>query len=124
MNKILVVFMILIASCSTPALTGTAPAVDLSEFSISAVGPFEAGVNEISVTNAGEFGHTLVIADMSGVVIDATPVIPGGETLLFTVDLEPGSYEFSCRIVVQTDDGTLVDHYHEGMTTTVNVDNA
>ena len=124
MNKALVVFLILAASCSTPTPAGTGPVVDLREFSISAVGPFESGVNEISVTNDGEFGHTLVIADMSGAVVDATPVIAGAETLVFTVDLEPGSYEFSCRIVVQTDDGTLVDHYHEGMTTTVSVDNA
>lgn len=124
MNKTLVVLVILAASCSTPAPTGADPAVDLREFSISAEGPFEAGVNEIFVTNAGEFGHTLVIADMSGAVVDATPVIAGGETLLFAVDLEPGSYEFSCRIVVQVDDGTLVDHYHEGMTTTVKVGNA
>ncbi len=116
--------MILAASCSTAATAGVGPAVDLREFSINAVGPFESGVNEISVTNAGEFGHTLVIADTSGTVVDATPVIEGGETLLFTVDLEPGTYEFSCRIVVQVDDGTLVDHYHEGMTTTVTVGNA
>ncbi len=124
MIRTLVVFLVLAASCSTPAPAGTGPTVDLQEFSISAEGPFESGVNEILVTNAGEFGHTLVIADMSGAVVDATPVIGGGETLVFTVDLEPGSYEFSCRIVVQVDDGTLVDHYHEGMTTTVNVGDA
>ncbi len=124
MRKALVTFMILTASCGAPASAETGPAVDLREFSISAEGPFESGVNQISVTNAGEFGHTLVIADRSGVVVDATPLIAGGETLLFVVYLEPGTYEFSCRIVVQVDDGTLVDHYHEGMTTTVKVGNA
>ena len=124
MNRALVVVVLLAASCTTPAPNGSSPAVDLHEFSIVAEGPFDSGINEISVTNTGEFGHTLVIADMSGVVVDATPVIAGGETLLFTVDLGPGSYEFSCRIVVQTDDGTLVDHYHEGMTTTVRVGSA
>jgi uncharacterized cupredoxin-like copper-binding protein len=124
MKKALFVLMFLTVSCGASAAAQTGPTVDLQEFSISAEGPFETGANEISITNAGEFGHTLVIADMSGAVVDATPVIDPGETLHFVVDLEPGSYEFSCRIVVQVDDGTLVDHYHEGMTTVVNVGDA
>lgn len=124
MNKAFVVLMILTASCGTSASAETGPAVDLREFSISAQGPFASGANEITVTNAGEFGHTLVVADMSGAVVDATPVIAAGETRQFVVDLEPGKYEFSCRIVVQIDDGTLVDHYHEGMTTIVRVGDA
>lgn len=124
MKKALVVLMILAASCGASASAETGPAIDLREFSISAQGPFASGANQITVTNAGEFGHTLVIADTSGAVVDATPVIGPGETLQFVVDLKPGRYEFSCRIVVQVDDGSLVDHYHEGMTTTVNVGDA
>lgn len=95
--------------------------VDMQEFTVAASGVFVSGTNEITVANSGEFGHTLVISDATGQVIDATPVIGPGETYDMTADLATGEYELSCRIVIQTDDGRLVDHYHEGMLTTISV---
>lgn len=119
MTRWVLLLVLLVASCAAPTSGEGAPAVDLREFSVNARGGFGSGLNEITVHNQGEFGHTLVIADETGAVVDATGVIPAGESSVFSVSLEPGTYEFSCRIVVQTEDGTLVDHYHEGMTTTV-----
>ena len=70
--------------------------------------------------NSGEIGHTLVVADADGNVIDATDLISSGEEIEFTLDLPPGNYEFSCRIVAQVE-GVLFDHYQDGMFTEVRV---
>lgn len=73
------------------------------------------------VENYGEFSHTLVVSDASGTVVGATDLIgPEAETVL-TVELLPGSYTFTCRIVKGLDDGTFVDHYQEGMSASVDV---
>ncbi|MDX1450817.1 MAG: hypothetical protein R3246_17335, partial [Acidimicrobiia bacterium] len=37
------------------------------------------------------------------------------------VDLAQGTYVVSCRIVVQTPDGELVDHYELGMVSSISV---
>ena len=124
MTRWVLLVVLLVASCAAPTPGEGAPVVHLHEFSVDATGAFRSGLNDIAVHNQGEFGHTLVIADKTGAVVDATGVIPAGESSVFSVNLEPGTYEFSCRIVVQTGDGTLVDHYHEGMTTTVEVGDA
>ena len=119
--KRLAFLFILISACNTAPATGSGPAVALSEFAVDASGLFSVGPNDVAVTNDGEFGHTFVVSDATGRVVDATNVIGPGEQTNAVIDLEPGEYEFSCRIVVQTGDGTLVDHYHEGMVTTVEV---
>lgn len=119
MTKWFILTLILIGACGgTPSVQGS-PTVELNEFSITADGVFEAGHNEITVHNEGNFSHTVVIADKNGTVIDVTGLIAAGESSVFSVDLDPGTYELSCRIVVQTDDGKLIDHYHEGMKTTI-----
>lgn len=120
MKKLLVLAAIL-SACGSTASPAGAPSVELSEGFVIAAGDFSPGVNEFSITNTGEFGHTLVIANQSGNVLDATDVIGPNESLDFSVDLPPGLYEFSCRIVAQIGDGTLVDHYQEGMHTQVEV---
>ena len=107
--------------CSAAAATDGPPAVDLDEFSVAASGAFAPGRNDLSLTNSGEFGHTVVVADATGRVIGATDVIPPGERQGFSLDLAAGTYEISCRIVVATEDGTLVDHYEEGMVTRIDV---
>ena len=121
MKRVLVGLATLARACSaSPTATGP-PGLVLSEFAVEASGVFAPGVSDVIVRNQGEFGHTVVVADSSGKVITASAVVPPGEELLVTVDLAPGSYEFSCRIVVQTGEGDLVDHYEEGMDAHVEV---
>lgn len=96
--------------------------VSLGEFWVTpATRVLEAGTVELAVGNDGEFSHTLVVSDASGTVIAATDLIrPETETTL-TLSLQPGTYMFTCRIVKALDDGTLVDHYQEGMAASVEV---
>jgi hypothetical protein len=32
-----------------------------------------------------------------------------------SVDLQPGAYQVSCRLVGQDGDGNIIDHYENGM---------
>ena len=113
--------LLLLGACRSATPAQGSPTVDLTEFSIMALGTFDAGPNEITVHNEVEFGHTLVIVDNDGTVIDVTGVIAPGESSVYSVDLKPGTYELSCRIVIQTGEGQLIDHYQEGMLTAVEV---
>lgn len=108
-----------ITGCTAAGASVGPPRVDLGEFGVEASVSFTAGSDSITVANAGEFGHTLVVADESGRVVDASRLVAPGEEITFDVELTPGTYDFTCRIVVQTGDGRLVDHYAEGMRTTV-----
>ena len=119
MRKLLIASLLL-AACGSAAATGP-PSVDLTEGQLTATGLFVAGPNEIHIGNSGEFGHTLVISDADGAVIGATTVIGSGDTATLTVDLPAGAYEFTCRIVSQREDGSIVDHYQEGMVDTVEI---
>ena len=123
MKRLVAIASLAIAGCTAAGASVGPPRVDLGEFSVEASGSFTAGSNSITVANAGEFGHTLVVADESGRVVDASPLVAPGEAITFDVELAPGTYDFTCRIVVQTGDGRLVDHYAEGMETTVVVGN-
>ena len=97
-------------------------AVELGEFWVTPdIRVLQAGAVEIAVENYGEFPHTLVVSDASGTVIAATDLInPEAETVL-TVSLEPGVYMFTCRIVKGLDDGTVIDHYQQGMAASIEV---
>jgi small subunit ribosomal protein S19 len=68
----------------------------------------------------GEFSLTRV-TDSSGGVVAATPLVQPGETAALEVDLAPGRYSFTCRIVAEDPDGNIVDHYEAGMNTLVDV---
>ncbi|HWB89926.1 MAG TPA: hypothetical protein VG872_12070 [Acidimicrobiia bacterium] len=94
---------------------------DLIEFSITGPERLDAGPATLTVNNAGEFSHTLVVTNSADDVIAATPLIPGGTSVELDVDLAPGNYWFTCRIVAQDDEGNLSDHYLKGMATTVEV---
>ena len=96
--------------------------VELAEFYVTSEhDTLKAGTVELTVENYGEFTHTLVVSDATGAVIAATDLIePDAETVL-TIDVEPGAYTFTCRIVKGLDDGTVVDHYERGMVSTVEV---
>lgn len=112
---------LLIVSCAPGAAVDAPPEVLLDEFSVVAKGAFEQGANVITVRNHGEFAHTVVFVGTEGDFLESSPLVAPGEDLTFEVDLPAGSYEISCRIVVGLDDGTLVDHYQEGMVLSLSV---
>ena len=114
--------LLVLASGACSAQGSSASAVELGEFWVTPdTRVFQAGAVEIAVENYGEFPHTLVVSDASGTVIAATDLIdPEAETVL-TVNLEPGAYMFTCRIVKGFDDGTVIDHYQEGMAASIEV---
>ena len=115
-----VLLLSLMGGCSTQGVSNTE--VEIGEFWISPEDRvLRAGVVDLLVENYGEFPHTLVVSDASGTVIGATDLIGAEATTVLTVDLLPGSYTFTCRIVKGLDDGTFVDHFQEGMTASVKV---
>jgi uncharacterized cupredoxin-like copper-binding protein len=116
----LVTFALVVALCGCDGATA-GDGFELTEFSIGGPGSLDAGVNTIAVTNDGKYTHTLVITDASGQVVAATSLIEAGETASLDVDLVPGEYSFTCRIVAEGPDGNIVDHYEEGMSSLVDV---
>lgn len=112
--------VVLGAACGGADASGEA-VVRLDEFSVDVAGSIEAGSSELVVRNGGEFGHTLVIADDTGQVVAATDLIPAGAETVVSADLAAGRYQFSCRIVVQTPDGSISDHFEQGMVANVEV---
>ncbi len=74
------------------------------------------------VFNEGEFPHTLVVAHDNGEVIFASDVVKPGEEIDVNLRLTPDTYQLTCRIVVQLEDGSLIDHYQNGMGETIVVD--
>jgi hypothetical protein len=116
----LVLLIALLGACGGQGVAHTE--VEIGEFWVSPGDRLlRAGTVELLVENHGEFSHTLVVSDASGTVISATDLIGSEATTALTVDLLPGSYTFTCRIVKGLDDGTFVDHFQEGMTASVNV---
>lgn len=95
--------------------------IDLDEYSIdSSSGVLLEGPVTMSLANVGERPHTIVVSTLDGTVVAASGVVPAGETGEFIARLQPGVYEFTCRIVAEFD-GELVDHYELGMVTRVEV---
>ena len=119
-STLLSLLLLSVGACSGPGATTSA--VELGEFWVDPdVRVLQAGAVEIAVENYGEFPHTLVVSDASGTVIAATDLInPEAETVL-TVNMEPGVYMFTCRIVKGLDDGTVIDHYQQGMAASIEV---
>ena len=111
--------LLLSAVACSPQATSAA-SVGLGEFWVTPDHRvLEAGAVELAVENHGEFAHTLVVSDASGTVIAATDLIaPGGGTLL-KLAIQPGAYMLTCRIVKGLEDGTVVDHYQNGMAVSV-----
>ena len=109
-----------VASCQ--GATGSSAEVHLTEFEIDpSLSSLEAGSVALEVVNAGEYGHTLVITDAGGHVLSAGEVIGSGESSTMSIDLVPGDYYFTCRIVAQDDEGNVIDHYEMGMSADVTV---
>ena len=78
----------------------------LSEFDLQMQPSLASIATSLEIQNDGEFGHTVVVADGSGRIVAATALIGSGETGELPVDLAPGRYEFTCRIVFQSEDGS------------------
>ena len=113
MRRALALLVALTATaCSSAQATG---AVVLDEFSIDLPVLSAADDVVLHVRNDGQFPHTLVIADELGRVLVASDPIEPGERTSIPVDLDAGTYQFSCRIVVGTPDGGISDHFELGM---------
>jgi hypothetical protein len=110
-----------LAGCSEPVSeSGT---VVLDEYTIDLSGSvFTGDAVSLAVENAGEFAHTLVVTRRDGSAVAATATVPPGSTAELVLDLEPGKYQVSCRIVVQLADGTIIDHYEQGMVASLRVE--
>ena len=113
--------------CFVLTLTACLPAssvdssVTLREFEVEVAERLRPGTLTLQVANEGEFAHTLVVSTVEGTVVGSTAVLPPGATASLRLDLEPGKYQLTCRIVVEIPDGSIVDHYAEGMAATVTV---
>lgn len=110
----------LVVACGGPAATAS-PAVVLAEYTVDAPGRWSAGGVSLSVKNDGEVPHTLVITDEIGLPVAASELVAPGDTIDLDLDLSPGRYVVSCRIVVSRPDGTLSDHFAAGMSRSVDV---
>ena len=106
-----------LVAVTTGCDTSSAPAayVELKEFSISGPQRLSSSTDTIAVSNSGEFTHTLVITDADGEVAAATGLIQPGETTYLGLDLTPGEYVFTCRMIAQDSEGNIIDHYEAGM---------
>ena len=117
----LVVTLTLIVACGdTPPIS--ADRVELDEFTIETSGTaWRTGQVDLEVVNVGERTHTLIVTTEGGDVVASTGLIDAGHTDRLDVDLEPGSYQLTCRIVVEGSDGQIFDHFEQGMRETVTV---
>lgn len=118
--KILLAIGIAVAlvSCTGNAASDT---FELVEFAVDGPAHLDSSIDSVLVTNSGAFPHTLVVTDSNGGAVTATPLLHPGESVALDLDLEPGTYSFTCRIVFQTDDGELIDHFERGMASTIEV---
>ena len=120
--KRLIIIALLIATGCTSSAPATSAVVTLTEFAIgTSAAALVPGSVDLTVENAGEFGHTLVVTNELGEVVAATQLIGPGDSTTLSVDLDTGRFEFTCRIVFESSDGALVDHFEEGMRTGVTV---
>lgn len=115
---LLLALLITLAGCTASA---TGQTFDLVEWDIAGPGRLSADTGSVHVTNSGTVPHTLVVTDASGQVVAATDLVSPGESVDLDIDLEPGRYSFTCRIVAQSPEGEIVDHYESGMNTMVDV---
>lgn len=117
MKRLSAALLLTVIGCASAATAQ--PEVSLTEFAISADQRLAAGELSLRVVNDGGFSHTLVVSTLDGTVITSTDVLDPGQRAILDLNLEPGRYMFSCRIVVQTSGGDIIDHYARGMAATV-----
>jgi hypothetical protein len=108
-----------IAACSESRGASTID-VELEEWAIDvSADRYLAGPVQLQIHNSGEFPHTLVAEAPDGAVLAATEVIDPGESTTVDLNLTDADYRFTCRIVTSLEDGTVVDHFAEGMIQTI-----
>ena len=118
---ILIATALALAACSGSAAGGSE--FVLTEYDIDVPSAaFQAGTVALPIINAGEFGHTLVVTAEDGRAIAASETIAAEGAAELVLELAPGTYQVSCRIVVQLSDGTIVDHYQAGMVASFEVE--
>lgn len=105
----------LVALSGCDQTTEVSATVELVEFSISGPQSLSSDASRLEINNVGEYTHTLVITDADGEVAAATGLVQPGETTFLDLDLEPGQYVFTCRMIAQNDAGDLIDHFESGM---------
>lgn len=110
----------LLAGCAAGA-PPTAPAVVVDEYTVHTPGRWPTGRTTVSVVNEGEVPHTVVVTDGEGRPVAVTDLVAPGEETDLVVDLSPGRYVVSCRIVVRLADGTVMDHLEAGMSRPVEI---
>lgn len=110
--------LVVLGGCSPSPTTDS---FDLAEWHVEGPGQLDSGETSLMVTNSGSFQHTLVVTDSAGDVVAATDLIEPGESTELSLDLEPGRYSFTCRIVGQSPEGEIVDHFEAGMNQAVSV---
>ncbi len=111
--------LVSLASCSGSTATGSG--IELAEWRIDGPSEMPADTRSVDVSNSGSLPHTLVVTDTEGNVMTATDLIAPGDSTELALDLEPGTYSFTCRIVAQDPEGKIVDHFEAGMNATVSV---
>lgn len=115
MRRLAVALLVLVAACQG-GVAATEADVQLTEFSITSTAEtFGAGEVDLQVRNAGAFRHSLVVTDSDGQVVSAGDVMSPDSSSTLSLDLAPGEYQLTCRIIGQSDDGEVIDHYAEGM---------
>ena len=122
MRRGVVLAVLLVSGCGAAAPAATSTGVVLTEGAIT-VGHSDlaSGRVRLEIENSGQYDHTLVITTDAGVVIAATGLITAGDATALVVELSPGGYQFSCRIVATGEDGAVLDHYQLGMKADVRV---
>lgn len=114
-----ILFGLVVGACSDAASSDVG--VSLYEWGIDVTSTqLEAGVVTVTMENTGEFPHTLIVTAADGRVVAASDLLQPGASAELPVAMEPGVYEFTCRIVVEGAD-SLVDHYERGMVSEVTV---
>ena len=119
---LLLVICASVIACSTNPTSGPI-AIELGEFYIAPESDSVlAGQVTLEVSNDGQFPHTVVVATSAGEVVAASEVIAPDSSFKLALDLHPGTYQLTCRIVFKGDDGRLIDHYQEGMGALIHVE--
>ena len=116
-SRLLALTLLTIVACATQSSPGDGYV--LSEWAIDGPARLTAGASSLTVENAGEWGHTLIVTTDAGAVVGATGLIDAETAATLELDLAAGAYTFSCRIVAEDDEGNLSDHYEQGMYRTV-----
>lgn len=106
------------SGCAIDAATS---GFDLTEFAVDGPGSLSAETKAVQVSNHGQFPHTLVVTDHQGQVVANTDLLQPGESVSLELDVDPGTYQFTCRIVTEIEGGAIIDHFQEGMSATVDV---